>query len=133
MTEIFNVCFLDSQQTKKKESDCSRLGSQSSLPSYNEATSGIFTQNKKETKKKKKKKIIPVQSDFESSSPSPEPGVLPPSLSPVPAVKTSIRMSQSSVNLARTQEVEVRTVLSEARLDAFYFRLIGPRKLWGKS
>ena len=104
MTGILKFCFIvDFQQTKKKESDCSRIGSQSSLPSYNEATSGIFTQNKKETKKKKKK-IIPVQSDFESSSPSPEPGVFPPSLSPVTPGKTSIRMSQSSVTLARMQE-----------------------------
>ena len=111
----WDVQILDSQQTKKKESDCSRIGSQSSLPSYNEATSGIFTQNKKETKKKKK--IIPVQSDFESSSPSPEPGVLPASLSPVPPAKTSIRMSQSSVNLARSQaEVEVRNVDNKVRL-----------------
>ena len=134
MTGILKFCFIvDFQQTKKKESDCSRIGSQSSLPSYNEATSGIFTQNKKETKKKKKK-IIPVQSDFESSSPSPEPGVLPPSLSPVPPSKTSIRMSQSSVNLARMQEaVEVRKVASEAGFDALYSRLIGPRKPWGKS
>merc|ERR1711994_391501 len=105
LNEECSVFSEDFQQTKKKESDCSRIGSQSSLPSYNEATSGIFTQNKKETKKKKKK-IIPVQSDFESSSPSPGPGVLPPSLSPVPSSKSSIRMSQSSVNLARIQEAE---------------------------
>jgi len=114
----------DSQQTKKKESDCSRIGSQSSLPSYNEATSGIFTQNKKETKKKKK--IIPVQSDFESSSPSPEPGVLPASLSPVPPAKTSIRMSQSSVNLARSQaEVETdrtKKTLGKKLKNSYSFR-----------
>ena len=116
MAGIFKFSFLDSQQSKKKESDGSRIGSQSSLPSYNEATSGIFTQNKKETKKKRKKKIIPVQSDFESSSPSPEPGVLPPSLSPVPSSKSSIRMSQSSVNLARIQEAEVRNVGRETEL-----------------
>ena len=115
----WDVQILDSQQTKKKESDCSRIGSQSSLPSYNEATSGIFTQNKKETKKKKK--IIPVQSDFESSSPSLEPGVLPPSLSPVPSSKSSIRMSQSSVNLARIQEAEVRNVGRETELWCFVF------------
>ena len=116
---MFKFCFIDFQQTKKKESDCSRIGSQSSLPSYNEATSGIFTQNKKETKKKKKK-IIPVQSDFESSSPSPEPGVLPPSLSPVTPGKTSIRMSQSSVNLARMQEAEVSKVTRQAVFNDSY-------------
>ena len=125
---------LDSQQTKKKESDCSRIGSQSSLPSYNEATSGLFTQNKKETKTKKKKKIIPVQSDFESSSPSPEPGALPASLSPVPAVKTSIRMSQSSVNLARTQEVEVRTVCCQwGAAWCFVFQTDRTKKTLGKK
>jgi len=83
----------------KQSSDRSQIGSQSSLPSYNEATSGIF-KNKKETKKKKK--IIPVQSDFDSSSPSPS----PPSLSPVPTTQSKIRISQSSINLARMQEPE---------------------------
>ena len=87
-------------------------GSQSSLPSYNEATSGIFNNqqnNKKDQKTNNyKKKIIPVQSDFESSSPSPDPLGTPPD-SPAPPNPTSctVRMSQSTVNLARHQEMEV--------------------------
>ena len=88
-----------------KEPNEDRLkGSQSSLPSYNEATSGIFSQghgDKTSSRSGNKKKIIPVQSDFESSSPSPEP---PPAPSPPAAPKLSMRVSQSSVNLARAQQ-----------------------------
>ena len=88
-----------------KEPNEDRLkGSQSSLPSYNEATSGIFSQgqgDKTSLRPGNKKKIIPVQSDFESSSPSPEP---PPAPSPPAAPKLSMRVSQSSVNLARAQQ-----------------------------
>jgi len=85
-------------------------GSQSSLPSYNEATSGIFNNQQpnnrnKDQKINQKKKIIPVQSDFESSSPSPDPLGTPPD-SPAPPTTCTVRMSQSTVNLARHQEME---------------------------
>ena len=96
----------------KQESERSQIGSQSSLPSYNEATAGIFTKNQRETKKKK---IIPVQSDFDSSSDSPSPS--PPSLSPVPTTQSRMRVSQSSVNLVRTQDIEVSNVVREALFD----------------
>jgi len=70
-------------------------GSQSSLPSYNEAT----------TEEPAKKKIIPVQSDFESS-PSPED---PSSPLPSPPLyhKNRFRMSQSTMNLARHDSGEL--------------------------
>merc|ERR1711971_1458257 len=69
-------------------------GSQSSLPSYNEATEELA-----------KKKIIPVQSDFESS-PSPED---PSSPLPSPPLyhKNRFRMSQSTMNLARHDSGEL--------------------------
>jgi len=69
-------------------------GSQSSLPSYNEAT-----------EEPAKKKIIPVQSDFESS-PSPED---PSSPLPSPPLyhKNRFRMSQSTMNLARHDSGEL--------------------------
>ena len=90
-------------------------GSQSSLPSYNEATAGIFTKNQRETKKKK---IIPVQSDFDSSSDSPSPS--PPSLSPVPSTQSRMRVSQSSVNLVRIQDTEVSNVVREQLFDIWF-------------
>jgi len=62
-------------------------GSQSSLPSYNEAT-----------EEPTKKKIIPVQSDFESS-PSPENPSSPISSPPL-YHRNRFRMSQSTMNLA---------------------------------
>lgn len=70
-------------------------GSQSSLPSYKEAT----------TEEAGKKKIIPVQSDFESS-PSPED---PSSPLPSPPLyhKNRFRMSQSTMNLARQDSGEL--------------------------
>ena len=70
--------------------------SPSGLPSYNEATSGMFYQTPT-----RKKKIIPVQSDFESSSPSPEGRESP---SPVSTPSRTIRTSQSSVNLAKINQ-----------------------------
>jgi len=69
-------------------------GSQSSLPSYNEAT-----------EEPSKKKIIPVQSDFESS-PSPE-DPSSPLQSPPLYHKNRFRMSQSTMNLARHDSGEL--------------------------
>ena len=107
--------FLDPiKSTAKDQPPEERLkGSQSSLPSYNEATSGQFNltsnnSNEEVEAGRNKKKIIPVQSDFESSSPSPDPLQTPPSSqSPVPVIRASVRTSQSSFNLARAQEPEV--------------------------
>ena len=95
------------KSTAKDQPPEERLkGSQSSLPSYNEATSGQF--NNHTNNSNERKKIIPVQSDFESSSPSPDPLQTPPSSqSPVPGIRSSVRTSQSSFNLARAQEPEV--------------------------
>ena len=111
---ILNILFLDPiKSTAQDQPPEERLkGSQSSLPSYNEATSGQFSNHAKNNSENSeaagRKKIIPVQSDFESSSPSPDPLQTPPSSqSPVPGIRTSVRTSQSSFNLARAQEPEV--------------------------
>ena len=88
-------------------------GSQSSLPSYNEATAGLVAQTNYNDKEDRRKKVIPVQSDLESSSPSPDPLHTPPSSqSPVSVSRGSVRVSQSSFNLARVQEPEVRQTIS---------------------
>ena len=78
-------------------------GSQSSLPSYNEATEGVFNKKEKVTVKKK---IIPVQSDYDSS-PSPEYPSSPIASPPV-YQKNRFRMSQSTINLAQQEDGEVR-------------------------
>eukprot|EP00092_Neocalanus_flemingeri_P029800 GFUD01032354.1.p1 GENE.GFUD01032354.1~~GFUD01032354.1.p1 ORF type:complete len:264 (+),score=87.43 GFUD01032354.1:41-793(+) len=76
--------------------------SQSSLPSYNEATAGKCKRNEKDPVKKK---IIPVQSDFESS-PSPE-YPSSPLASPPAYQRNRFRMSKSSFNLAQQGEGEM--------------------------
>jgi len=126
------------KSTPKDQPPEERLkGSQSSLPSYNEATSGKFnltTNNSNEEVEsgRKKKRIIPVQSDFESSSPSPDPLQTPPSSqSPVPVIRASVRTSQSSFNLAaRAQEPEAdRTKKSLGmKLKTSYSSLLDLRK-----
>ena len=87
---------------QEKKSDKLK-GSQSSLPSYKEATSGAIKINKENMTKKK---IIPVQSDF-SSSPSPEFPSSPVASPPV-YQKNRFRQSQSTINLASMEEGEVR-------------------------
>jgi len=77
-------------------------GSQSSLPSYNEATEGVFNKKEKVTVKKK---IIPVQSDYDSS-PSPEYPSSPIASPPV-YQKNRFRMSQSTINLAQQEDGEL--------------------------
>jgi len=125
------------KSTAKDQPPEERLkGSQSSLPSYNEATSGQFNltsnnSNEEVEAGRNKKKIIPVQSDFESSSPSPDPLQTPPSSqSPVPVIRASVRTSQSSFNLARAQEPEAdRTKKSLGmKLKTSYSSLLDLRK-----
>lgn len=86
---------------QEKKSDKLK-GSQSSLPSYKEATSGAIKINKENMTKKK---IIPVQSDF-SSSPSPEFPSSPVASPPV-YQKNRFRQSQSTINLASMEEGEL--------------------------
>lgn len=83
------------EQSKDEEKPPARVkGSQSSLPSYNEATEETI-----------KKKIIPVQSDFDSS-PSPEHPSSPISSPPL-YQRNRFRMSQSTINLARQDSGEL--------------------------
>lgn len=87
--------FTGVEETNKDKSSPKVKGSQSSLPSYNEATEDCT-----------RKKIIPVESE-DDSSPSP----VDPSGSPIhsPSLQTRnrFRMSQSSINLARHDSGEL--------------------------